>query len=99
MIYRNGKLITEVHQNIRQLIDQVSQLTERSIGAIYKQSVKRYNDDPCNAVEPEIYINELLYADTNEKFDINIYDMIKESYEKEIQHYAIFLFIYFVTLY
>ena len=55
-----------------------------SIGAIYKQAVKRYNNDPCNAVEPEIYINELLYADTNEKFDINIYDMIKESYEKEI---------------
>ena len=38
MIYRNGKLIIEVHQNIRQLIDQVSQLTERSIGAIYKGS-------------------------------------------------------------
>lgn len=38
MIYRNGKLITEVHQNIRQLIDQVSYLTERSIGAIYKGS-------------------------------------------------------------
>lgn len=38
MIYRNSKLITEVHQNIRQLIDQVSQLTERSIGAIYKGS-------------------------------------------------------------
>ena len=38
MIYRNGKLITEVHQNIRQLIDQISQLTERNIGAIYKGS-------------------------------------------------------------
>ena len=38
MIYRNGKLITEVHQNIRQLIDQVSSLTEQSIGAIYKGS-------------------------------------------------------------
>ena len=38
MIYRNGKLITEVHQNITQLIDQVSQLTEQSIGAIYKGS-------------------------------------------------------------
>ena len=38
MIYRNGKLITEVNQNIRQLIDQVSQLTEQSIGAIYKGS-------------------------------------------------------------
>ena len=38
MIYRNGKLITEVHQNIRQLIDQVSQLTEQNIGAIYKGS-------------------------------------------------------------
>ena len=38
MIYRNGKLITKVHQNIRQLIDQVSQLTEQSIGAIYKGS-------------------------------------------------------------
>ena len=38
MIYRNDKLITEVHQNIRQLIDQVSQLTEQSIGAIYKGS-------------------------------------------------------------
>ena len=38
MIYRNGKLITEVHQNSRQLIDQVSQLTEQSIGAIYKGS-------------------------------------------------------------
>ena len=38
MIYRNGKLITAVHQNIRQLIDQVSYLTEQSIGAIYKGS-------------------------------------------------------------
>ena len=55
-----------------------------SIGAIYKRIVEKYNDDPCNTTEPEIYINELLYADTNEKFDINIYDMIKESYEKEI---------------
>lgn len=34
MIYRNGKLITEVHQNIKQLLNQV----ERSIGAIYKGS-------------------------------------------------------------
>lgn len=55
-----------------------------SIGAIYKRIVEKYNDDPCNTTEPEIYINEILYTDTNEKFDINIYDMIKESYEKEI---------------
>lgn len=38
MIYRNGKLITEVYQNINQLINQVSSITERSIGAIYKGS-------------------------------------------------------------
>ena len=38
MIYRNGKLITEVHQNLKEFIDQVQQLTERSIGAIYKGS-------------------------------------------------------------
>lgn len=38
MIYRNGKLITEVHQNIRQLVGQVSNMVERSIGAVYKGS-------------------------------------------------------------
>lgn len=38
MIYRNGKLITEVHQNIKQLVGSVSNMVERSIGAVYKGS-------------------------------------------------------------
>ena len=38
MIYRNGKLITEVHQNIKQLVGQVSNMVEKSIGAVYKGS-------------------------------------------------------------
>lgn len=36
MIYRNGKLITEVHQNIKEFIDQIQQLVQKDIGAIYK---------------------------------------------------------------
>ena len=38
MIYRNGKLITEVHQNLKEFIDQVQQLVQKDIGAIYKGS-------------------------------------------------------------
>lgn len=38
MIYRNGKLITEVHQNLKKFIDQVQQLVQKDIGAIYKGS-------------------------------------------------------------
>lgn len=36
MIYKNGKLILEVSKNIQELIDQVQQRTQKSIGAIYK---------------------------------------------------------------
>lgn len=38
MIYRNGKLITEVHQNIKEFIDQIQQLVQKDVGAIYKGS-------------------------------------------------------------
>lgn len=38
MIYRNGKLITEVHQNIKEFIDQIQYLVQKDIGAIYKGS-------------------------------------------------------------
>ena len=38
MIYRNGKLITEVHWNIKEFIDQIQQLVQKDIGAIYKGS-------------------------------------------------------------
>lgn len=38
MIYRNGQLIQEIDQNLQQLINQVQQVTQRSIGAIYKGS-------------------------------------------------------------
>ena len=38
MIYRNGKLITEVYQNIKEFIDQIQQLVQKDIGAIYKGS-------------------------------------------------------------
>ena len=38
MIYRNGKPITEVHQNLKEFIDQVQQLVQKDIGAIYKGS-------------------------------------------------------------
>lgn len=38
MIYRNGKLITEVHQNIKEFIDYIQQLVQKDIGAIYKGS-------------------------------------------------------------
>ena len=38
MIYRNGKLITEVHQNLKEFIYQIQQLVQKDIGAIYKGS-------------------------------------------------------------
>ena len=38
MIYRNGKLITEVLQNIKEFIDQIQQIDQKDIGAIYKGS-------------------------------------------------------------
>ena len=38
MIYRNGKLITEVHQNLKEFIGQIQQLVQKDIGAIYKGS-------------------------------------------------------------
>ncbi len=38
MIYRNGKLITEVHQNLKEFVAQVQQIVQKDIGAIYKGS-------------------------------------------------------------
>jgi len=38
MIYKGGKLILEVDQNVKEVIEQVEQLTQKSIGAIYKGS-------------------------------------------------------------
>lgn len=38
MIYKNGKLILQVQQNIQQLVNQVQQQVQRDIGAIYKGS-------------------------------------------------------------
>ena len=38
MKYRNGKVITEGHQNTKEFIDQIQQLVQKDIGAIYKGS-------------------------------------------------------------
>lgn len=38
MIYRNGKLVTEIHQNIKQILSQASSIIDQNIGAIYKGS-------------------------------------------------------------
>ena len=38
MIYYNGKLISEVNETFLKLVNNVSKVTERSIGAIYKGS-------------------------------------------------------------
>lgn len=38
MIFKNGQPISEIHQNIKQFVDNIQQLTERSIGAVYKGS-------------------------------------------------------------
>lgn len=36
MIYRGGKLVLEVEQNVQEIVDSVQQITQISIGAIYK---------------------------------------------------------------
>ena len=36
MIYRGGKLVLEVEQNVQEIVDNVQQITQISIGAIYK---------------------------------------------------------------
>lgn len=38
MIYKNGKLVTEIHQNIKEIIDKVQSTIQRDIGAVYKGS-------------------------------------------------------------
>ncbi len=38
MIYRGGKLVLEVEQNVQEIVDHVQQVTQKSIGAIYKGS-------------------------------------------------------------
>ena len=38
MIYRNGKLITEVQNNIIELVDKIEKQVQRKIGAIHKGS-------------------------------------------------------------
>lgn len=38
MIYRNGKLILEVQNNIIEIVDQIEQQVQRKIGAIYQGS-------------------------------------------------------------
>ena len=36
MIYRGGKLVLEVEQNVQEIVDNVQQITQINIGAIYK---------------------------------------------------------------
>ena len=36
MIYRGGKLVLEVEQNVQEIVDNVQQITQISSGAIYK---------------------------------------------------------------
>ena len=36
MIYRGGKLVLEVEQNVQEIVDNVEQITQISIGARYK---------------------------------------------------------------
>ena len=38
MIYRNGKLVSEINKNLSELIDTIEQVAQRSIGAVYKGS-------------------------------------------------------------
>lgn len=38
MIYRGGKLIVQVEKNVLDLVNEVQQRTQKSIGAIYKGS-------------------------------------------------------------
>lgn len=38
MIYKNGKLITEVQFNLSELVDKVEQKVQKKIGAIHKGS-------------------------------------------------------------
>lgn len=38
MIYRNGKLILQVHKDVQELVEQVQKRVQRNIGAIYKGS-------------------------------------------------------------
>lgn len=38
MIYRGGKLVLEVEQNVQEIVEHVQQVKQKSIGAIYKGS-------------------------------------------------------------
>ena len=38
MIYRGDKLVLEVEQNVKEIVEQIEQITQQSIGAIYKGS-------------------------------------------------------------
>lgn len=38
MIYRGDKLVLEVEQNVKEIVEQIEQVTQQSIGAIYKGS-------------------------------------------------------------
>jgi hypothetical protein len=38
MIYKNGKLITEVQLNLQEIVDKVEQKVQKKIGAIHKGS-------------------------------------------------------------
>ncbi len=38
MIYRNGKLILQVHKDVQELVELVQKRVQKNIGAIYKGS-------------------------------------------------------------
>ena len=38
MIYRGDKLVLEVAQNVKEKVEQIEQITQQRIGAIYKGS-------------------------------------------------------------
>lgn len=38
MIYKNGKLILDVSKNVSEVVDQIQQIIEHKIGAVYRGS-------------------------------------------------------------
>ena len=62
-------------------VDQCDEEYWMTIGDMYNSIVELYEESPCDYIEPEEYINCSLFPDVNEKYDINIFDMIKDATE------------------
>ena len=57
---------------------------QMTLEEMYKMSKERHEQDPSRYYDAEYYLNRVLFTEVNEKYNVNIYDVMRDGCSKEI---------------